>query len=212
MRPYRAGVRFSLRMRVGSCLLLLVACAPVPDEPAAEPLPAAPEASRDVTADASLAWHWVRYENDAEFPQVRDVVAGDDRYRFLVVDDRVRIVKVGTEGTAWSVDLPGQGLDGGFLLLVGSRLFVAQHSHIASGARVYALDAQTGAMQWQADVYGLGPVDHSKYRNRVQLDADEHALLVYGDEAQGRYVEALSLETGKMLGNLRVDDAVVDIP
>ena len=214
MRPDRAGVRFSPRMRVRLSTvfsLVLVACAPVPDEPAPEP-PPPPVASSEAPATGALPWRWVHDARDGEFPEVREVVAGSARYQFLAEQHRVRIIETGEKGLQWSFELPRQGLDGGFLLLVGSRLYVAHHSHIASGARVYALNAETGALVWQADVHGLGPVDHSKYRNRVQLGADAEALFVYGHEAQGRYVEALDLETGKMLSNARVDDALAEIP
>jgi hypothetical protein len=60
-------------------------------------------------------------------------------------------------------------------------------------------------------VHGLGPVNHSKYRNRVQLDVRHGMLLVYGHESQGRYVEAFDLHSGEMRGNERIDDAVADI-
>ena len=191
-------------------------CAPVPDEPAIpaatpEPEPAMTTPAPKPDPDERLAWRWVVHPDDQEFPQVREIHTDDNLlYRFVVGEeqDHARVTKTGSKGRPeWSFDLPREPMPGGFLLLLGDRLFVAQHSHIATGTKVFALDADTGAELWSTDVLGLGPIGHSKYRNRVQLGSRDGAIIVYGHEAQGRYVEALDPETGAMLGNRKVSDA-----
>lgn len=194
---------------------LTLGCAPVPDD-RPEPAPhgsVEPEPEPSLP-DGLLAWHWTVHADDEAFPQVRDVHTEDNlSYQFVVGDDdRARVIKTGSKGRLeWTFELPEMSLPGGYLLLHGDNLFVAFHSHIATGAHVFDLDTETGTQIWTADVLGLGPIGHSKYRNRVQLAVRGHALIVYGHEAQGRYVEALHTDTGQLLANRKVDDAEAEV-
>jgi hypothetical protein len=78
---------------------------------------------------------------------------------------------------------------------------------------VTALDAATGEPVWSTRLRGLGPVEHSKYRNRVQiaLDPDGQSLSVYGFESSGRYTEQLALVTGERLAHQLVDTTLAEI-
>jgi outer membrane protein assembly factor BamB len=81
--------------------------------------------------------------------------------------------------------------------VVGDTLVFARFSPGASGAQVVAVDLITGKELWATDLKGLGPVEHSAYRNRLNLDATADTVIVFGYESQGRYVENLNTKTGK---------------
>ncbi|MCI0701010.1 MAG: hypothetical protein L0241_08000, partial [Planctomycetia bacterium] len=87
----------------------------------------------------------------------------------------------------------------------GDALYVAEFDSIASGCKVVAYDLVTGKKAWDRQLEGIGPVSHSKYRNRVAMAVEKHpnanhfALVITGWEAFGRYIEVIDLVTGKQL-------------
>lgn len=81
-------------------------------------------------------------------------------------------------------------------------LYVALYHRIAAGCQVLAFDAETGAERWRADLFGVGPIAHSKYRNEVDLELRDDALIVWGREAGGRYIEVLAREDGRQRVNI----------
>jgi hypothetical protein len=84
-------------------------------------------------------------------------------------------------------------------------LYIAEYSPIASGCEVVALDLKTGKQLWRSRLHGIGPTSHSKYLNLVNIETDGEIVIVTGNEAAGRYVEHLDLESGKTLANQRFD-------
>lgn len=80
----------------------------------------------------------------------------------------------------------------------GWRLYVADYSAIASGARFAAYDLGSGELMWTRAAVGIGPQEHSKYSNVVQLRLIDRALIAYGDEAHGAYIEAMDPKTGEL--------------
>jgi hypothetical protein len=84
----------------------------------------------------------------------------------------------------------------------GELVVLAVYPRISSGCTLIALDAETGALRWRSALTALGPVDHSKYRNDVQLAMFEGKIVVYGYEASGRYIEIVDPETGRTLHNI----------
>jgi hypothetical protein len=90
-------------------------------------------------------------------------------------------------------------------------LYVADFSPYASGCKVVAYELKTGKKLWNQNLEGLGPIDHTKYRNRVTLMAEKHptaagwAVVVTGWEAAGRYLEVLDLRTGKQLAHKKYE-------
>jgi hypothetical protein len=70
-----------------------------------------------------------------------------------------------------------------------------------SGCTLIAYDLQASKELWKADLKGLGPISHSKYRNAVILDIKEGALRVLGNESSGKYVEFVDMKTGKTVGH-----------
>jgi PQQ enzyme repeat len=92
------------------------------------------------------------------------------------------------------------------IVIRGDVLYVADYCPIASGCTVLAFDLTTGKKAWQQQLEGIGPVSHSKYRNRVAMTVEKHpdvahfALVITGWEVSGQYVEVIDLTTGKQLG------------
>ena len=75
------------------------------------------------------------------------------------------------------------------------------HPH-ASGCAVVAYDLKARRQIWRSELKGLGPVDHSKYFNAVRVEPlSDEVLAIYGKESAGRYVEIVSLKTGRTVGH-----------
>jgi hypothetical protein len=70
---------------------------------------------------------------------------------------------------------------------------------------VVAVDLKTGKRLWKTNLQGLGPIAHTKYRNRVIIEVDDRRVTVYGNESSGRYVEQLDPRTGKTLANKKLE-------
>jgi len=145
-----------------------------------------------------------------EAPRNQDLaVVGKDDNVVIEIDKDARHTVVARvrfhRDVVWQHPLPEIPAAGGAVIVdvPTKRVYVAHHSVIASGATLYALDLATGAQRWATKVQGLGPVSHSKYYNHVTLRLEAGLVVVGGDEAQGRYLEAFDPETGKMRWNRR---------
>lgn len=88
-----------------------------------------------------------------------------------------------------------------------SALYLVHYGVMSSGATVVALDLGTGQERWTTSVVGLGPIAHSKYSNHVVLKLVRGALVAYGNEAAGRYIEVFDPQTGKMLSTHKLPAA-----
>jgi hypothetical protein len=103
------------------------------------------------------------------------------------------------------------GHSGTPVVVRGDVLYVADFSAIANGCKVVAYDLTTGKKAWEKELAGIGPIDHTKYRNKVAMSVEKHptenhfALVIVGWEAAGRYVEVLDLTTGKQLAHKNYD-------
>jgi hypothetical protein len=87
-------------------------------------------------------------------------------------------------------------------LVRGDVLYYADFSSSSSGCAVVAYDLKARKRLWRTNLKGLGPIDHSKYFNAVRMEpVDGQVLAVYGKESAGRYVEFVSLKTGKTVGH-----------
>lgn len=77
----------------------------------------------------------------------------------------------------------------------------------ASGCKVVAFDLKAKKQLWTCDLKGLGPIDHSKYRNEVRMKVlDDYTLKVFGKESAGRYLEIVDRTTGKTVGHKLFED------
>src|SRR5690606_42077852 len=53
-----------------------------------------------------------------------------------------------------------------------------------------------GAILWEKRLLGIGLVAHSEYWNMLQIAVVDDAVVVYGNEASGRYVEVVDPKSG----------------
>jgi outer membrane protein assembly factor BamB len=113
----------------------------------------------------------------------------------------LRFVCEGGEKQRFGFDLGDTGGEGGALAADEARVYLVRFGLITSGATVTAYDFGTGRRAWERRLIGLGPIDHSKYSNRVQARVARGQLTVFGWEAAGKYVEVLDTRTGRALGN-----------
>jgi hypothetical protein len=90
----------------------------------------------------------------------------------------------------------------GVALVRDGAVFRADYDQITSGCTIVAVNLKAGKELWKATLQGLGPIDHSKYRNRVWMEpVDDSVFAVYGHESAGRYVELVDWKTGKTFGH-----------
>lgn len=92
-------------------------------------------------------------------------------------------------------------LQGGALAADKQRVYLVRFPLISSGATAYAYDIKNGRELWRRTLAGLGPIDHSKYFNKVRVRLDYQLLVVTGWEAAGKYIEVLEVAAGKDMGN-----------
>jgi hypothetical protein len=90
-------------------------------------------------------------------------------------------------------------------------LYFANFTPYSSGCTLVAYDLKTGKKLWGQNLEGLGPIDHTKYRNRVALAVEKHptakawGVVATGWESAGRYLEVLDPKTGKQLAHKKYD-------
>ncbi len=83
----------------------------------------------------------------------------------------------------------------------GDVLYVAEFAPSVTGCTVVATDLKSGKQLWRSNLKGIGPVDHSRYRNHVTIDAQGEVLVVRGHESLGRYIEYIDMKSGKTVGH-----------
>jgi hypothetical protein len=83
----------------------------------------------------------------------------------------------------------------------GDTLYLADFSPISSGCRVLAYDLAGRKQLWRAGLKGLGPVDHSKYRNSVTIKVRNGIVEIHSVESYGEYFEELDAKTGATVGH-----------
>lgn len=86
-------------------------------------------------------------------------------------------------------------------------IFTTEFSPSSSGCTVVAFDLNAKKQLWKQHLKGLGPIDHSKYRNEVRMDVlDRDTIQVFGKESSGRYVEIVDRTSGKTVGHKVFDE------
>jgi hypothetical protein len=83
----------------------------------------------------------------------------------------------------------------------GDTLYYADFSPNAHGCSIVAYQLNSRRESWKTPLIGIGFLGgHSMYTNRVNMKLKGNRLIVYGDEAGGRYIEILDVMTGRTLG------------
>lgn len=75
----------------------------------------------------------------------------------------------------------------------GETLIVARFGRITSGCVLEAYEIDSGVQEWTVALEGLGPIDHSRYTNAVQVSRQGDHLFVFGHEAAGKYIEVVDV-------------------
>jgi hypothetical protein len=151
-------------------------------------------------AVGELPWRWTAAAGSDEHPEVPG--PDGDRFRFTAPRwHAARLARIGAHGARWTFKIPGSTPDRARLVFDGQTLFAALYLDGASGCRVLALDARTGALRWDVRPKGVGAMLHSKYSNDVQLEMRDGRLVLYGKESAGRYIEVLSPTDGRTLSH-----------
>src|SRR5262245_43219916 len=81
----------------------------------------------------------------------------------------------------------------------GDVLYFPEYERVASGCALVAYDLKAGKQLWRTGLRGLGPVQHDRYVNEVDLTVVDGVVTVYGRESSGRYVERVDAKTGRTL-------------
>jgi hypothetical protein len=133
--------------------------------------------------------------------------AAGDRLQLTIAEDgrSAELRRMKPSGAwAWRRTLPVDGASAGVIAAESSTVYVAFVPAHASGARLVAVAAATGAPRWSVGLLGIGPTGHSKYSNRVQLRVVGDLVMVFGEESAGRYVEARAVSDGRLALNSQV--------
>lgn len=150
-----------------------------------------------------LEWRWSK--NKASLVHSINTWLHDDVYKVQIVRDKaldpllVRFSDDGRETFAFNAHWH----------TVFARwehmLFIAEYHPNSSGCSVVAVELKTGKMRWHTECKGIGPTDHSKYLNLVNIDTDGKRVIINGNEAHGRYVEHLDMVTGKTIAHRKLE-------
>lgn len=182
---------------------------PAPRAQPATPVPALPTSLPSTTPpdDAYPTAAQIDWQGPAGFPsQVPEpplelTLPDGDRVLYQVAQDRgpATIRRVGPDGTQrWAVPGADEFIPGAAMVTLGDRLYIAEHGRISSGANLSSFELASGAKVWTLPVQGLGPISHSKYANRVEVAVIHNAIVVFGNESSGRYIEVFAPD-GRML-------------
>ncbi len=88
------------------------------------------------------------------------------------------------------------------MLAINDRVVVvATFCAISTGTTLNAYARETGQLLWHTELYGIGPVGHSKYFNDVELRFEGGNVVVSDADTYGKYVEVVNAATGRVLGN-----------
>jgi hypothetical protein len=122
--------------------------------------------------------------------EIRVTNSRDERTTDIAITDRGRVL------CSW------QERGHGVALVRDGVVFRADYDQITSGCTIVAVNLKAGRELWRATLRGLGPIDHSKYHNRVWMEpVDDSVFAVYGHESAGKYVELVDWKSGKTLGH-----------
>jgi len=157
--------------------------------------------------EADLAWRWdAAAARGLESIHPRFEIRGPDggRFVFSAGSKTSRLRRLDARGAVvWKQAI--RWSSAAAMVLDRDTLYAALYNGAASGCRVGAFDARSGAPRWEARLEGLGFVAHSAYENRVQMQLTPQGLAIYGKEWRGRYVEILSLADGRQLAHRVVE-------
>jgi hypothetical protein len=175
-----------------------LACAPPGEAPPVEP-PNPDQAKAD-----AAEWRWSEREASLLYSLQHSL----SQYE-------VQVVRPGNKGNPWTpltvriLDL-GQEVysfrahDKTVFTQLGDTVFVADFSPRRTGCTIVAFDLKARKEMWKCPLVGNPPEWHSEYEHEVNITTDGDAVLVYGKESNGRYIEYVDAKTGKTVGHKKL--------
>lgn len=161
--------------------------------------PATGELREHVTlARPEVKWSW---PDPAPEPELAFSLAltGGGECRFEAPEQGPTTLGCAAPGAlAWQQVIEGDFVGRGALVSDGQRVVAVTWSRIANGARARAWALADGTLLWDRMIEGIGPQDHSKYSNLIQLGLEDGLVIVRGLESHGHYVEALDIASGAL--------------
>ena len=91
----------------------------------------------------------------------------------------------------------------------GSTVVYSKFSPIANGCTLVAFDLKAKRQLWETRLKGIGPVRHSKWRNRINMKIKDDQIIVYGDEGR-KYIEVVDLNSGETVSHRTLDTIQFD--
>jgi len=90
---------------------------------------------------------------------------------------------------------------------LGSAIAWADHGYtnivvyhpLASGATLIRVDEATKHIVYSTPLYGVGPIDHSQYGNRLSVFMNRDLVMIVGTESAGSYREIRRIADGSLI-------------
>ncbi|WP_165074903.1 hypothetical protein [Paludisphaera rhizosphaerae] len=159
---------------------------------------------RDQTAAEEMPWRWSD-ERALAKTSVRELGGGyQARIEPIQENSRIPTITLTREGKdvySW------RGHDYSVFVVARDVLYYPDFSDHGAGCTVLAYDLTEGKLLWRTALWTTPQGNHSQYSNRINLEVDDHHLIVYGNESYGRYLELLDTQSGKIVGYRLIDVA-----
>ena len=145
-------------------------------------------------------WRWTERDSNIMSYLMRGSDTYDVRLSRSAAETDRRLIQA-------EVSLKGQPVfnwethEEGTFVFSGDTLVYSNHSSIATGCEILAVDLASGETLWATQLKGAGTIEHSKYRNRINLLVRDGKVVIYGNESGGQYIEKLDLQSGEMVSN-----------
>jgi hypothetical protein len=118
----------------------------------------------------------------------------------------IRFVKDGKAVCSW------KGHSHSVFIQKGKTLVYALFHPSSQGCTLVAVDLERSAELWRNELKAIPRRAHSGYSNYVTLSGSDEVIAVNGNETFGKYVEIVSLKTGKSLAYRAYDKDAKDHP
>jgi hypothetical protein len=153
-------------------------------------------------ADAT-EWRWSKEQTNLDYcvkHNLRGYTARITPLEDAWGSERLQISVLDGAEEAWTF----RGHEETVFVQVGDVLYVADFCPIATGCAIVAYDLKARDLLWTCPLRGNPPALHSQYLHFVNIEADGDAILVFGTEGNGRYIEYVDTKSGKTVGHKKL--------
>ena len=81
----------------------------------------------------------------------------------------------------------------------GECMMILLYSSVGSGCNLARIDTKNKSIVYFTPLYGIGPVDHSQYKNRVRVYKNDDLIMIVGNESAGNYREIRRIADGSLI-------------